>query len=71
MGFLSPGEKVITWFFSSIHWPFAELSPSSTVVYHPIDEYAVSFDGQPVPRAIKIEKKMMERCQTVFTVNKA
>lgn len=71
MGFLPRGEKVITWLFSSIHWPFAELFPSSSVVYHPIDEYTVSFDGHQIPRAIEIEKRMMERCQTVFTVNES
>ena len=71
MGFLSQGEEVITWLFSSIHWPFAELCPFSSVVYHPVDEYTVSFDGHPIPRAIEIEKSMMARCQTVFTVNES
>lgn len=62
-------KKVITWLFSTIHWPFAELFPSSSVVYHPMDAHTFTLDGRPNPRGIKNEARMLERCQTVFTLN--
>lgn len=62
-------ERVITWLFSTIHWPFASLFPSGSVVYHPLDEYTVTFDGRPNRRAIKNDERMLKRCDVVFTVN--
>lgn len=69
MNLFSGDERVITWLFSTIHWPFAELFPFSAVVYHPMDECTLTFDGHPNPRAIKNDERMIKRCQTVFTLN--
>jgi glycosyltransferase involved in cell wall biosynthesis len=67
---LVPREKqVITWLFSTIHWPFAGLFPAATVVYHPLDEHTVTLNGAPNLRGIKNEERMLARCQAVFTVN--
>jgi glycosyltransferase involved in cell wall biosynthesis len=62
-------EKIISWLFSSIHWPFAELFPSASVVYHPLDEYTLTFDGRPNRRGMVNEKRMLKKCDLVFTVN--
>lgn len=62
-------ERVITWFFSTMNWPFTELFPGSSVVYHPMDENTLTFEGLPNPRVIKNDERMIKRSQTVFTLN--
>lgn len=69
MNFFPGDERVITWLFSSIHWPFASLFSSASVVYHPLDEYTLTFDGRPNRRGMTNEKNMLKKCDIVFTVN--
>jgi glycosyltransferase involved in cell wall biosynthesis len=64
-----PNDRVIVWLFSYLHWPFAHLFPSPLVVYHPVDDYTLTVQGQLRPQAILHEKRMFKECDVVFTLS--
>lgn len=68
---LAPGARdhVIIWLFSYLHWPFARVFPSTRVVYHPVDEYTLTAQGQLRPHASYHEKWMFKECDIVFTLS--
>jgi glycosyltransferase involved in cell wall biosynthesis len=65
----APNDRVIIWLFSFLHWPFAQLFPSHYVVYHAIDEYTLTAQGEPRPHAMRHEQQMFKVCDIVFTLS--
>jgi glycosyltransferase involved in cell wall biosynthesis len=62
-------DRVVIWLFTCFHWPFAHLFPSPLVVYHPVDDYTLTAQGQLRPHFVRHEKKMFTECDVVFTLS--